>query len=149
VGVNQTAANAITLGTLCGEALTSQFRQQYGYIAYRYQYAGNWSNTDPFPWMGAYHASDLPMLFGTYDAARGNGTELEIETSQTMEDFLFAFVSDPINGPKGLGWVPFDASAPDGGTMLRFGGDGKAVQNVSGNAVEGVCTGNGTLDWSP
>lgn len=72
------------------------------------------------------------MLFGTYVAARENGMELEVQTSQTMEDFFFAFVNDPVNGPPAMGWVPFDASAGDGGTMLWFWGMGRRCRMLLG-----------------
>lgn len=148
-GVNQTAANAITYGTVCGAAWSSSLRQSAGLLSYRYQYAGNWSNIAVLPWMGAYHASDLPMIFGAYDAARGSGTQLERQTSEAMEDYLFAFLKDPWNGPKTMGWVPFDPNASNGGTILRFGAGGKTVQNATGHEVQDWCYGNGTYDFSP
>ena len=112
--------------------------------------AGNWSNQDPLPWMGAYHSSDLVMLFGTYQDGEGPVLEpLEAKTSETMEDFVFAFLSDPYNGPPSMGWMPFDSSASNGGTMLRFGAGGQAVQNVSANNVEAVCFGTGPYDPFP
>lgn len=48
---------------------------------YRYLYAGNFSNISPRGWMGAYHGSELPLVFGTHGLWRGNSTELEVETS--------------------------------------------------------------------
>lgn len=51
--VNQTAANLVTERTLCGAATSSILRNSIGLPTYRYQYAGNWSNQDPLPWMGA------------------------------------------------------------------------------------------------
>ncbi|KAF2096079.1 alpha/beta-hydrolase [Rhizodiscina lignyota] len=148
-GVNQTAANIITFGTVCGAAWSSTLRHAAGLVSYRYQYAGNWSNVSPLPWMGPYHASDLPMIFGAYDVARGGGTELERETSATMEDYLLAFLKDPYDGPKKMGWIPFDPTASNGGTILRFGADGKTVQNATGHEVQDWCYGNGTYDFSP
>lgn len=61
-GPNQTAANQVTFGlSLCTGANATILRNQYGLTTYRYQYAGNWSNQDPLPWMGAYHSSDLAV----------------------------------------------------------------------------------------
>jgi carboxylesterase type B len=48
-GVNQTAANAITTGILCGAAKSAALRHSIGLPTYRYQYAGNWTNQDPLP----------------------------------------------------------------------------------------------------
>lgn len=100
--------------------------------------------------MGAFHSSDLVMLFGSYPEGQGPPVEpLEGETSATMEDFLFAFLSDPYNGPPAMGWPVYNHSDSNGGTLLRFGADGKAVQNVTGNDVQGVCFGTGTYDPFP
>ncbi|KAK3068634.1 hypothetical protein LTR53_013651 [Teratosphaeriaceae sp. CCFEE 6253] len=149
-GQNQTAANAITINTLCGAAKSSILRNSIGLPTYRYQYAGNWTNQDPLPWMGAFHSSDLVMLFGTYDSGVGPVVEaLEPETSAAMEDKLLAFVNDPWNGPAAAGWPRFNTSAENGGTMLRFGADGKAVQEVGADAVQAVCTGAGVYDPFP
>ena len=58
----QPAANAITESlSLCTGANTTILRNQYGLTTYRYQYAGNWTNQDPLPWMGAFHSSDLSV----------------------------------------------------------------------------------------
>nr|OQO31836.1 hypothetical protein B0A51_00738 [Rachicladosporium sp. CCFEE 5018] len=53
-----------------------------------------------------------------------------------MEDYLLAFVKDPWNGAQAKGWPLFNTSAPNGGTMLRFGANGKAVQSVDANDVQ-------------
>lgn len=150
-GPNQTKVNELTTSSfLCGAANTSILRDTIGLTTYRYQYAGNWTNQDPFDWMGAYHSSDLVMLFGTYaDDVRPVVEPLERETSETMEDFLLAFMIDPYNGPQAIGWPVFNTSQDNGGTMLRFGADGKAAQNVSANSVQAVCFGQGEYDPFP
>lgn len=150
-GPNQTEVNQITIESfLCGAANSSIMRNTIGLTTYRYQYAGDWTNQNPFDWMGAYHSSDLVMLFGTYADDVGPVVEpLERETSEMMEDFLLAFMSDPYNGPQSMGWPVFDPSADNGGTMLRFGAGGKAAQNVSANDVQGVCFGDGQYNPFP
>lgn len=62
-GPNQTSANSITLGLMCGAANTSILRTGVDLPTYRYQYAGNWTNQDPLPWMGA--VSNVPGLRST------------------------------------------------------------------------------------
>ena len=150
-GPNQTQVNALTTeGFLCGAANTSILRDTLDLTTYRYQYAGNWTNQDPFPWMGAFHSSDLVMLFGSYADDVGPVVEpLEKETSEIMEDFLLAFMTDPYNGPQAMGWPRFNTSADNGGTLLRFGADGKAAQNVSANDVQAVCFGEGPYNPFP
>lgn len=149
-GPNQTEVNLNTERFLCGAANSSILRDSIGLRTYRYQYAGNWTNQDPFDWTGAYHSSDLVMLFGTYADDVGPVKEpLERTTSEVMEDLVLAFMRDPYNGPPAMGWPAFDTEAENGGTMLRFGAAGQAVQNVSANAVQGVCFGNGEYDPFP
>lgn len=137
-GVNSTVAEQITLGTfLCPAAETSRLRTELGLTTYRYQYAGNFSDTTPLPWMGAYHASDLPMLFAThqdYTNGQGGSTSFEFAVSQTMEDWIYAFMVDPYAGPQKLGWAPYTS-----GQMPRFGADGVVVRNVSIKGVDSAC----------
>lgn len=90
------------------------------------------------------------MLFGTYDNGEGPVKEqLEATTSEKMQDLLLAFVRDPTNGPPKAGWPQFNTSAANGGTLLRFGADGKAVQSVNANDVQAVCTGKGPYNPFP
>jgi hypothetical protein len=50
-----------------------------------------------------------------------------------MEDHLLTFMKDPVNGRASVGRRSYA-----GGGMLRFGADGKVVQNVTVNAVDGA-----------
>lgn len=149
-GTNQSLANTITEGVLCGASNSTILRHSIGLPTFRYQFAGNWSNQDPLPWMGAFHSSDLVMLMGSYRTGEGPPKEaLEGETSDTMGEYVLAFMRDPWNGPQKLGWYPMDPSEADGGSMLRFGVDGRAVQNVTGYEVQKVCFGEGSYDPFP
>ncbi|PWY75269.1 carboxylesterase [Aspergillus sclerotioniger CBS 115572] len=146
----QPGVNAATLNDwLCVTAHTSIVRHNAGRKTYRYQYAGNFTNLSPFHWMGAYHSSDLAMNFGTYSDFRGEGMELEKETSEVMQDYLLAFARDPERGLEGKGWEVFNPYAGDGGLVKRFGADGRAEQNVSGVEVQGACWGEETYDAFP
>ncbi|KPI36837.1 Liver carboxylesterase B-1 [Cyphellophora attinorum] len=69
-GPNTTLALVYTVvAFLCPAQLTAKLRYEAGLPTYRYEYKGNFSNISPLPWMGAYHASPLPLLFGTTDIA--------------------------------------------------------------------------------
>ncbi|KAJ5627516.1 Alpha/Beta hydrolase protein [Penicillium herquei] len=146
----QPAVNAATLsGWVCPTANTSRLREAAGVTTYRYQYAGNWSNEDPYSWLGAYHSSDLMMNFGTWYYNVTNATAgpsvREIQTSRTMQDHILAFMKDPVNGPPAIGWTPYTY----GSNVLRFGANGIPVQNASGYAIDGPCYGNGTYNPFP
>ncbi|KAJ7251171.1 Alpha/Beta hydrolase protein [Mycena haematopus] len=136
---------------VCPTATSTAFRNALGIPVFRYQHAGTYPNLNPLKWLGAYHASDLPMNFGTYGLLTdlGQTTSFEVAVSLSMQDHILAFVKDPHNGPQTIGWEPLKASAPNGGTVLRFGADGKVVQNVNGVEIDGPCKGIGTYDQFP
>ncbi|KAL4807439.1 Alpha/Beta hydrolase protein [Aspergillus unguis] len=76
---------------------------------WRYIYHGNFTNLSPRPWLGAYHSSEIPILFGTY-----NQTYLpprpgrdEIETSRYIQDAWVSFAKDPEAGLSEYGWPEF------------------------------------------
>ena len=139
-GINETAAEAVTLDAfLCPSALTSKLRTLAGLKTYRSIYAGNFSNVSPLPWMGPYHASDLPILFGThqdYTNGEGHSTPFEFEVSEKMEDLLLSFMLDPQHGLEKHGWAPYSS-----GEIVKFAADGVVMQNVSVQSVDGVCAG--------
>ncbi|KAK8136336.1 carboxylesterase [Apiospora sp. TS-2023a] len=148
-------------------------RAANGLTTYRYQWAGNYTNLTPYPWMGAYHASDVPMVFGTYDL-RGGATAGQRRAAERLQDYVFAFLDDPENGiRRHLGWQPDVAPFRDDEPMVRFvggdGGGGKsassssragggggsdddgqfAVKQISAAEVDGACYGARTYNPSP
>lgn len=138
-GIDESAAEQVTLGYfVCPAAETSMLRTQAGLKTYRYQYSGNFSNVSPLPWMGPYHASDLPMLFAThqdYTNGEGHSTEFEYAVSENMDDLLLAFMTDPDHGLEDNGWPAYDS-----GKMVEFGADGEVVRQISVDIVDGVCS---------
>ncbi|GLA06216.1 hypothetical protein AnigIFM60653_006742 [Aspergillus niger] len=136
---------------ICPTANSTLLRNQQNIPVYRYQNAGQYPNLNPFRWLGAYHASDLPMNFGTYPIQEylGNSTAFEAEVSRTMQDYILTFLKDPLNGPQSLGWQPVNSSLASGGKVLRFGADGKVVQQVDRVQIDGPCRGIGQYDQFP
>lgn len=57
--------------------------------------------------MGAYHSSELPMIFGTYADVGGDGTRFQKDTSEVMQDLWLAFARDPENGLSNAGWPKY------------------------------------------
>lgn len=123
---------------LCTAASDASLRLSLGLQTYRYLWAGNFTNISPVNYLGAYHWSDLLMIFGSYADAAGEITQLEVETSEKMQDFILAFLKNSSSLPTTLGWVPFDASDPDGGLIVEFGHN-LPVQNITGDYVDGGC----------
>jgi carboxylesterase type B len=113
-------------------------RAHLGLDTYRYEWAGNFSNISPVDYLGAFHWSDLLMIFGTYDTDVGETPELEAATSQTMQDFILAFLKNPATVNSTVGWPAFDAEAPHGGLILEFG-NLTTVRNITGDFLEAGC----------
>ncbi|OQE67758.1 hypothetical protein PENNAL_c0162G01063 [Penicillium nalgiovense] len=98
----------------CTAASDSSMRRSLGHDTYRYLWAGNFSNISPVPWLGAYHWSDLFMIFGTYQDASGVIPQLTV------------------------GWTAFDPSSADGGKILEFG-KGSPVKTITGDWLDAGC----------
>lgn len=119
---------------------------------YRYQYAGNFTNLSPLPWFGAYHSSELPLLFGTHDEYHSRSTKFEWEVSYAMEELWLSFAEDPTRGPSrvAVGDAPSnpnkvnDFSWPEfnqgGSKMLLFAEENKVMQLVSADSIENDCS---------
>ncbi|KAI7482988.1 acetylcholinesterase [Hortaea werneckii] len=134
---NQTAVLAALLRTFfCPATETLKYRQQTGLSSYRYLYAGNFSNVSPEPWMGAYHSSELPMLFGTHPNFRGPSTPLEYATSHAFQDAYVAFARDPEHGLAMQDWQQYSRLGED--TVREFGA-GVAAQDTSIGSTEDLC----------
>ncbi|KAI9155732.1 Pyrethroid hydrolase Ces2e [Paramyrothecium foliicola] len=147
-GPSQDTVDASTVALLvCPILNTTVWRNRLGPDAppvFRFQYAATFPNLNVYDWLGAYHNSETPLIFGTYGLLDhiADTTEREVEMSHTMQDYILAFAKDPYNGPQTLGWEPTVASDPNGGTLLRFGGSsGELVEFVDAVEVDGVCLG--------
>ena len=122
----------------CRAAQDSALRRSLGLDTYRYFWAGNFSNISPVDWLGAFHWSDLLLIFGTYQEDVGEISQLEVKTSETMQDHLLAFLKDPSTVNVTVGWPAFDADSPGGGKILEFG-KGTPVRMVTGDWLDGGC----------
>ncbi|KAK4149859.1 lipase 1 [Chaetomidium leptoderma] len=129
---------------VCLASNTTRSRAAQGLTTYRYEYAGNFSSLTPLGWMGAYHASDVPMLFGTYETLgeRGAVTGFQKEVAERMQDYVLAFMEDPESGLERAGWLPWgrtEGSSVGGRNMMRFASGGVVARNVSADEVDDAC----------
>lgn len=94
--------------------------------------------------MGAYHESELPLLFGTHADFRGASTEFEYELSHAMQDAYVAFVTDPENGLSALGWPAYQGL---GGDVMQWGDmSNKTLAHLTTlTAIEQGCQSRGLL----
>lgn len=140
-GINQTAASEFTASfATCPGNTAAAGKAAFGVPVWRARYFGVWPNVNPLPWLGAYHSSDLPMVFGTSDL-RGPDTEAEKETSRYMQSAWAAFARDPVNGltAEEFAWPTYGRSEKK--TLIELGTNGSTSQAVfvAGNKFDGAC----------
>ncbi|KAK8055171.1 Acetylcholinesterase [Apiospora rasikravindrae] len=126
----------------CPVSAEAHRRADAGLATYRYEYAGNFSNVSPLPWIGATHSAELPLLFGTHYEYRGNSTAFEWDMSYGMQALWLAFANDPSRDPTmegengGVVWPKYQ---PGTDTMALFAAEDKVVQFVSAKRVDSHC----------
>lgn len=98
-----------------------------GIPAWRYFFNASFENSELVP--GAYHASEIPLVFGTYD--RNNATKFQAQVSTAMEKAWGDFAKDPGVGP---GW--------DMATVAVFGGGAEPGQSDEGRPVMALASVN-------
>lgn len=143
-------AEDVAIG-VCPVLNSTAYRNRLGtdVPVFRILYAGTFPNLNYYKWLGAYHASDLPIIFGTYHLLDiiAPTTSFEVEVSHSMQDYVLAFAADPYHGPQKVGWQPMVVTDPGGGDLLRFGADGKVFDHINGTEVDGACS--GLVEYNP
>ncbi|MCJ1360149.1 MAG: hypothetical protein MMC33_010152 [Icmadophila ericetorum] len=104
-----------------------------GYDVWRYYFNASFPNTQLFPDGGAYHSSEVPIVFGTYPAA--GETNQEVGLSKFMQSTWAKFAKDPSGGP---GWPALGAPLDvDLGDLGADGSTGEVtIQQIS---VDYIC----------
>lgn len=110
-------------------------RYSAGRATYRYLYNGKFSNISPLPWEGAYHCSELPLVFGTHFIHRGNSTPFEYLVGNYMQDVYFAFINNHTSLPD-LGWPVY---ASNGSAMHFVPKDGVVNDLITASDLEAGC----------
>ncbi|KZT60898.1 alpha/beta-hydrolase [Calocera cornea HHB12733] len=98
-------------------------RVSAGVPTWRYIFEGVYPDlTDNNPNLRAYHSSEIPLVFGTYnDSTFPYGpTSSEIALSSWMQGAWVAFAQDPVNGLTNYGW-PSYGSLPVLYTLAELG----------------------------
>lgn len=94
----------------CPSGFMAEERIAHSVPAYRYRYFGVYPNTHLDPDVGAYHAAEIAVLFGTSESYSGiKDSDAEAETGKLMRKAWSAFAKDPENGlTSELGWPRYD-----------------------------------------
>ncbi|KAK6443638.1 hypothetical protein LTR95_000465 [Oleoguttula sp. CCFEE 5521] len=119
----------------CPATQSTALRDRTGKQTYRFMYAGNFTNVSPRFWLGAYHDSEQPLIFGTHPNYRGNSSQLEYETSAAMQDAWVAFARDGAAGLKAMGWKEHNV----GQANIREFGAGVPARDISLAEREAKC----------
>ncbi|KAK5994634.1 Cholinesterase [Cladobotryum mycophilum] len=111
----------------CPIKIVAEESAAVGIPTWRYYFDAGFPNTDIFPGSGAYHSSEISLVFGTYP--RNGSTPYQVEVSRAMQKVWADFAKDPSRGP---GWAAVPQISIFGGGV-RPGGDdgtGKPVMEV-------------------
>lgn len=119
---------------LCGAVDTSKLRKAAGLTTYRFRYDGNFANISPVEYPGAYHAAELPMVFGTAGEFHSASTPYQDSVSEVMQDFWLGFARDPEYGLQNAGWIR-DAD----GKAVLLGGMDVAVKQINASELDSGC----------
>ncbi|KAL2827756.1 putative carboxylesterase hlo [Aspergillus cavernicola] len=87
-------------GLQCSAQVWANDTKNIGLPTWRFVYNASFPNTEYFPGAGAYHASELATVFGTY--RQENATDFQHEVSRTMQKAYGDFAKNPYAGP---GWA--------------------------------------------
>jgi carboxylesterase type B len=114
----------------CGSGVKANISIAASVPTWRYRYFGDFPNLRLTPESGAFHGSEVPILFDNIPAGNGTSapasTDAEVSIGRYMRGAWAAFAKDPKNGLKRYdgGWPTYD---PSDRTLIRL-----AYNNVTG-----------------
>jgi hypothetical protein len=111
----------LNLGFTCPAAKVATARSKAKQTTWRYRYFGNWPNNKLTDTSGAWHGSEIGLLFGTTAIVSGQQpTPDEAELGNKMRHVWATFAKDPAFGlwQPGIEWPNFD---PERVTLVRLG----------------------------
>lgn len=95
----------------CPSGQAARDRTAHGIPTWQSRYFGDWDNLRLYPGSGAYHASDLGMVFGTGREISGiPNSEQEDKFSSFMASAWAAFAHDPKDGLTKFGWPRYGST---------------------------------------
>ncbi|OAG12173.1 cholinesterase precursor [Paraphaeosphaeria sporulosa] len=111
-------------GFTCPAKYSTDLRKQFDVPTWRYRYMGDWPNLrlfeayDGFPDSGAYHGSELTLLFNTtYGVTGSDSPPGQQAAARYIRQAWAAFGRDPKRGLTDFGWPEYGSSS---GNLVRL-----------------------------
>ncbi|KAF5854940.1 hypothetical protein ETB97_010554 [Aspergillus alliaceus] len=131
---NQLKANILTDHEYtCTTSAIADTLANASYKVWRYYFTAAFPNTQPFPGAGAWHTSEIGLIFGTYP--RDNRTTVQQSLlSRYMQRTWADFATDPEVGP---GWAPVSGAEED----LQVIGSGESWgEPIASEVTDQICS---------
>ncbi|KAM0189122.1 hypothetical protein ACHAPI_010140 [Fusarium lateritium] len=117
----------------CATSAITNSAVSSGHKVWRYYFNASFPNNQPFEGAGAWHTSEIPLVFGTY--RQDNETLAEqVRLSRSMQQAWGDFAKYPELGP---GWAAIGTSAND--LRLFDTGGGVCGQSLEEGIVDAIC----------
>lgn len=130
----------------CPISTLSTFLAANGIPVWRYLFSAVFPNVNYFDNPGAYHGSEVPEVWGTYDStgAAGAATATQVQLSRFMRAAWTGFARNPLLGP---GWPAVGTNF--GMELQDFGANGgPGAGLVATGSVDYVCAVYDPLDMA-
>jgi cholinesterase len=142
-GINTTAAQRdqfLLESFTCPNDFKARMGKAHGVPTWVYRYFGDWTNTRLYPSSGAYHGTELQMLFGNSEDVSGiPASAPQVQLTKVMQNAWLAFAKDPVNGLSEFGWPQFELGKK---TLVRLGFENSPEPDfVRPKAYSGNCSG--------
>jgi acetylcholinesterase len=119
------------VGLQCPTELLARQIQNTSVPVWRYIYNATFPNLSPAEGLGAFHSSEIPMVFSTYNVSTANAQQYAL--SDYMRGAWASFAKNPKKGP---GWGAVGLF--DGTDLGILGLDGSSGVTVVGPAEAGI-----------
>jgi carboxylesterase type B len=131
---NATGAELVTLADFqCPDSNLTQLLVSQGVSVHRYFYNASFPNNIPFPGAGAFHTSEMPEVFGTFDQTQA--TSAQISISSFMNRAWADFVKNPYVDPAS-DWPRFSNTSQS--NILNIQDSGISAL-LSSDRLDAVC----------
>lgn len=140
-GVTELGSSIVTKVVFsCPAGTTAEDRVNAGVPTWRYRYDGIFPDISTQSDLRAFHASELPVIFGTSsDSPFGPPTPQQNALSLFMQGAWTAFARDPQNGLTNFGFPPYHPSTK---SLVILGGSSNTsgASFTSGSSYDSSCS---------